>query len=323
MEGSTLRASWPHFAPAHHRIPLRRRLRRPMPLLPRAGRPVPLALGTAVAVAAAGTAAMMWKKTYTPRVVAQPTPWNSALLALCPHLSQPYHLPAFLNNGHVETIFAALFRRRPHVLYDREIVQMPDGGVVALDTEDLPPGRELPQDAPVLILLPGLTGGSEDSYVQHAVVHAREAGIRAVVFNSRGTSASPVTTAQFYSASFTGDMRCVVGHVAAKYPDAPLFAAGWSLGANILTRYLGEEGSATPVQAAVAMCNPFNLPMSDRNFQKGFNKIYDWNLAKSLRRIYKGHHHLFEKAAASGERGEGCLAFIFWEVSTGLAAATP
>jgi predicted alpha/beta-fold hydrolase len=28
----------------------------------------------------------------------------------------------------------------------------------------------LPKDAPVLILLPGLTGGSEDSYVQHAVV---------------------------------------------------------------------------------------------------------------------------------------------------------
>jgi hypothetical protein len=38
-------------------------------------------------------------------------------------------------------------------------------------------------------------------------VHAREAGIRAVVFNSRGTSGSPVTSAQFYSASFTEDMR--------------------------------------------------------------------------------------------------------------------
>ncbi len=38
-------------------------------------------------------------------------------------------------------------------------------------------------------------------------VHAREAGIRAVVFNSRGTSGSPVQTAQFYSASFTEDMR--------------------------------------------------------------------------------------------------------------------
>lgn len=61
-----------------------------------------------------------------------------------------------------------------------------------------------------MVLLPGLTGGSEDSYVQHAVEHARVAGIRAVVFNSRGTSDSPVTTAQFYSSSYTEDLRC--GH---------------------------------------------------------------------------------------------------------------
>lgn len=136
-------------------------------------------------------------------------------------------------------------------------------------------------------------------------VHAREAGIRAVVFNSRGTSDSPVSTAQFYSASFTDDMRCVdlrgfgcwlmqqccmwvllalnrawlfpgarwkrrlcmqalyasccvvwppppssahpqrparsnvVAHVRNRYPCSLLFAAGWSLGANIMTRYLG------------------------------------------------------------------------------------
>lgn len=44
-------------------------------------------------------------------------------------------------------------------------------------------------------------------FAQHAVRHAREAGIRAVVFNSRGTSESPVTTAQFYSASYTEDLR--------------------------------------------------------------------------------------------------------------------
>jgi predicted alpha/beta-fold hydrolase len=182
---------------------------------------------------------------------------------------------------------------------------MPDGGVVALDSENLPPSERLPADAPVLILLPGLTGGSEDSYVQHAVVHARAAGIRAVVFNSRGTSESPLTTAQFYSASFTEDLRCVVRHVASGVEgNVPIFAAGWSLGANILTRYLGEEGDGTPLAAAVAMCNPFDLPRADANFQRGFCKFYDWNLANSLRRIYGRHHDKFVEAAAAGERRE-------------------
>lgn len=218
------------------------------------------AVGGVAAIAAAGTAATMFRKVLTPRVVSQPNDWNAAILKLCPHFTTPYRLPSILNNGHVETIFAALFRSRPHILYDRELLHMPDGGVVALDSEDLPESDRLPADAPVLILLPGLTGGSEDSYVQHAVVHARRAGIRAVVFNSRGTSESPVTTAQFYSASYTEDLRCVVAHVANKLPTGvPLFAAGWSLGANILTKYLGEEGHDTPITAAVAMCNPFNL----------------------------------------------------------------
>jgi hypothetical protein len=54
----------------------------------------------------------------------------------------------------------------------------------------------------------GLTGGSHDSYVKHMVKACRKSGMRAVVFNSRGTSDGPVTTPQFYSASYTGDMRC-------------------------------------------------------------------------------------------------------------------
>ena len=57
-----------------------------------------------------------------------------------------------------------------HGCLQAELPRRPDGGCVALDTEDLPPSQQLPEDAPVLILLPGLTGGSEDSYVQHAVV---------------------------------------------------------------------------------------------------------------------------------------------------------
>lgn len=50
-----------------------------------------------------------------------------------------------------------------------------------------------------------------------------------------------------------------MAHLGVKYPGTALFAAGWSLGANILVRYLGEEGAATPIAAAAAMCNPFNL----------------------------------------------------------------
>lgn len=111
-------------------------------------------------------------------------------------------------------MLARLTRRRsPKVPYHREILTTPDGGSVALDWEDSSGQAPLPDDAPVLILLPGLTGGSHDTYVSYAAEKARTFGMRAVVFNSRGTAGSPVTSPQFYSASFTGDMRCAAQSV--------------------------------------------------------------------------------------------------------------
>lgn len=53
--------------------------------------------------------------------------------------------------------------------------------------------------------------------------------------------------------------REVIAKLKKEYPEAPLFAVGWSNGANVLTNYLGEEGDATPLVAGVALCNPFDL----------------------------------------------------------------
>lgn len=44
-----------------------------------------------------------------------------------------------------------------------------------------------------------------------------------------------------------------------RYPSSELLAAGWSLGGNILVRYLGEEGHNCPISAAASLCNPLDL----------------------------------------------------------------
>ncbi|XP_040987017.1 embryogenesis-associated protein EMB8-like isoform X2 [Juglans microcarpa x Juglans regia] len=126
------------------------------------------------------------------------------------------------------------------------------------------------------------------------LVRARSKGWRVVVFNSRGCGNSPVTTPQFYSASFLGDMREVVEHVATRFPKANLYAVGWSLGANILVQYLGQESHTCPLSGAVSLCNPFNGLLTDQNLRKGFNIVYDKALARARREIFKKHALLFE-----------------------------
>ncbi|KZV45954.1 hypothetical protein F511_10644 [Dorcoceras hygrometricum] len=208
------------------------------------------------------------------------------------HLSYvPY--PVVGSNRHLETIFAAFYRSLPDVRFRRQCFRTRDDGTVALDWisgDD----RSLPSDSPILILLPGLTGGSEDTYVRHMLLRARSKGWRGVVFNSRGCGHSPVTTAQFYSASFLGDITEVVEYVGNRYPKANLYAAGWSLGANILVRYVGQECLPCPLSGAVSLCNPFNLVVADEDFRKGFNIVYDKALTNSLCRIFKRHALLFE-----------------------------
>ncbi|QCD88899.1 Alpha/Beta hydrolase fold [Vigna unguiculata] len=215
-------------------------------------------------------------------------------LPALPHLARPYRpFPLLAANRHLETIFAAFFRSVPDVRLRRECLRTQDGGAVALDWA-AGDDRRLPPDSPVLILLPGLTGGSEDSYVRHMLIRARSNGWRVVVFNSRGCGDSPVTTPQFYSASFLGDMREVVSHVTGRYPNANLYGVGWSLGANILVRYVGQESHNCPLSGAVSLCNPFNLVVADEDFRKGFNIIYDKALSKALCKIFKKHALLFE-----------------------------
>ncbi|XP_010100196.2 embryogenesis-associated protein EMB8 [Morus notabilis] len=209
-------------------------------------------------------------------------------------LSRRYNpFPLIGWNRHLETIFAAFFRSVPDVALRRECLRTNDDGSVALDWVS-GDDRALPPDSPLLILLPGLTGGSGDSYVRHMLISARSKGWRVVVFNSRGCGESPVTTPQFYSASFLGDMREVVAHVGARYPKANLYAVGWSLGANILVRYLGQESHACPLSGAVSLCNPFNLVIADEDFRKGFNNVYDKALARALCKIFKKHALLYE-----------------------------
>ncbi|KAL7607989.1 embryogenesis-associated protein EMB8 [Lactuca sativa] len=254
-------------------------------------RRLPATMATPVAVT--GTTADQFKDHHPSLEVL-----GGACDSFCPiiktHLDRPYNsFPVFGSNCHLETIFAAFFRKIPDVKLKRECLRTQDDGTVTLDwvSGDT---RNLPETSPILLLLPGLSGGSQDAYVRHMLVRARNRGWRVVVFNSRGCADSPVTTPQMYSASFLGDLDEVVGHITTRYPKANLYGTGWSMGANILVQYLGKESGARRFSGAVSMCNPFNLVMSDEDICQGFSRIYNRSLGKALGGILKKHLPLFE-----------------------------
>ena len=91
--------------------------------------------------------------------------------------------------------------------------------------------------SPMLLVLHGMSGGSNENYIRLVLeaIAARNETWGACVVNSRGCAGSKLTTGFLYNGRSTWDLRQVVNWLKEKFPNRPLFGAGFSIGANVLT----------------------------------------------------------------------------------------
>lgn len=157
---------------------------------------------------------------------------------------------------------------------------MPDGDFLDLDRLDGPPG------SPLLLILHGLEGSSRSTPVLGLLGGARRLRWRAAALNFRSCSGEPNRLPRSYHGGETSDLAWVVDRLAMEEPAAPLLCAGFSLGGNVLLKYLGERGDAVPrqVRAAAAISAPFDLAASARWLARGPGALYTRRLVASLRR---------------------------------------
>ncbi|MEP7381373.1 MAG: alpha/beta fold hydrolase, partial [Gemmatimonadota bacterium] len=88
-----------------------------------------------------------------------------------------------------------------------------------------------------------------------------------------------------YHSGETSDLHLVVDRLLEERPNSPLILAGVSLGANVLLKWLGEQGDAAVgrVRAAIAISTPFDLARSSAHIDRGFSRLYAWNFLRSLK----------------------------------------
>ncbi|KAI1794276.1 Alpha/Beta hydrolase protein, partial [Ganoderma leucocontextum] len=200
---------------------------------------------------------------------AEKIPLNDFLQLRVPSLRQAFKPAWWLNSGHLQTAYCVLgdFSKVEY----RKLIWTLDGGTIGLDFTPPAEERTLKHDTPIVVVLHGLTGGSHESYVRSILapvctpVEQGGLGYRGIVVNFRGCAGVPMTSSQLYSALHTEDIRVAVMYIAKQYPCAPLIGVGFSLGANILTRYLAQEGSNSRLVAGCALGCPWDLfASSDR-----------------------------------------------------------
>ena len=192
----------------------------------------------------------------------------------------------WLRNRHAQTIYPSMpwaWRTRPALR--RETLELPDGDVTAVDW--LVDTDSTPDAAPLLVILHGLEGSAESSYARMLMEAARDRGWRSCVLHFRDCGDYRNRLPRRYHAGETEDLRFFLKGLQAKREisqnPGPLLVVGYSLGGNVLLKYLGESGNDTFVGAAVAVSVPLDLHECADALDQGFSKVYRRHLLKSMK----------------------------------------
>lgn len=200
--------------------------------------------------------------------------------------SARYRPAWWIPGPHVRTVWGRFVRRVPIVATHREQWETPDGDLLDIERLSAPPDR------PRLVLLHGLEGTVRSHYAQGTLAEAQRRGWGAdfVLFRSCGGTINRAR--RFYHSGETGDLAMVIDRVTREFPRAPLVLAGFSLGGNVLLKYLGERGDDVPpeIRAAAAVSVPFDLDRGASHIDRGFARVYQASFLKSLKR--KAHAKL-------------------------------
>lgn len=184
----------------------------------------------------------------------------------------------WLPGPHTQTLWPALFRRRLSLQLVEKRLELVDGDFLGL--------AWLGDKGPTVLMLHGLEGSLASHYTTGLMAKLECAGYRVLFMHFRGCSGVPNRLDRSYHSGDTGDLKQVIRYVKHETGTPPYAAIGFSLGGNVLLKWLGEEGTAAPIEAAVAVSVPYVLNNCALRLEKGFSRLYQRHLIRRLQRRY-------------------------------------
>lgn len=185
-----------------------------------------------------------------------------------------------LSNPHIQTMVAKYLNRHDVVATINEKLELPDGDFVDLAWTEIP---EENNTKPIVVLLHGLQGCEYSHYVKSMFKAIQQKGWIGVLIHFRGCSGKPNRLAHSYHSGYTTDIRYFTEQLKSRYQHCKFAIVGYSLGGNVLTKYLSETIDS-PYECATVICAPLHLASCSDKINKGFSKIYQNYLLKLLKR---------------------------------------
>jgi predicted alpha/beta-fold hydrolase len=199
-----------------------------------------------------------------------------------------------MQNRHIQTLYSTLFRSNSIDNFETQEFILQDGDFVDCYWLNRPTSSTCQKS--IVTLFHGLTGSYQSPYIQGIMQHLTQLGYSCVLMHFRGCSGRSNRTARAYHSGDTADAKAWIEQLKYSYPNAKLFAIGYSLGANMLLKLLAEYQHNSPIFAAAAISAPLQLNNSAATLKKGFAKLYQFYLLRGLKKslLHKYAYYNYE-----------------------------
>lgn len=187
----------------------------------------------------------------------------------------------WLRHPHLQTIVPRFFRPFLRANGLRERLNTADNDFVDLVWNQ----RERPAAGePIVIVLHGLEGSVRSFYAKGMLAALHRTGLSAVLMHFRNCSDEPNRQRRAYHSGETSDLTALIHHLQHQYPGSPLAAVGFSLGGNVLAKYLGHSATNSGLIAAAVVSAPYLLAESCQVLMSKGAAIYQSYLLGRLKR---------------------------------------
>ena len=188
----------------------------------------------------------------------------------------------FLSNPHLQSMLPTILTKRwPTLALRRERVELSDGDFV-----DLAWHGSI-EHGPIVLLIHGMTGDHDASYVKYLMPSMVAKGWRPVLMYYRGFSGEHNRFDVVTHAGHTSDIGEVIRLLQQREPETKIAAVGFSQGANMLLKYLGETKTLSGLVCSIAISPPFQLRSIANRVRHGSARFYQWYLLRNLRKYYR------------------------------------
>ncbi len=191
---------------------------------------------------------------------------------------ESYKRPLWMPSRHIETVVPALWRKIGGLRYERERMELEDGDFIDIDWK-----REK-KHTRLVIICHGMEGSTDRAYMM-GMAKALAPTIDVLTWNFRGCSGETNRLPRFYHSGETSDLQRVIDFARSSKIYNSISLVGFSLGGNLILKYLGEQGfkAIGIFEKAIAISVPLHLKSCCEVISKPQHKMYSQRFLAPLK----------------------------------------